>query len=102
MTPWHDDLSLMSFDEASQAVLAYLRTSTPLRFWAVTRHVGDRQVTLSARDEVYGIAAGESHAWADSLCEQMVTGRAPHIAPNAMAVPAFATTGIAAAMTIGS
>ncbi|MBC7678781.1 MAG: hypothetical protein H7233_07310, partial [Pseudorhodobacter sp.] len=58
--PSFDDLPLMSFDEASEAVLAYLQDSTPMRFWAVTRQVGDRQVTLSVHDDVYGIEPGES------------------------------------------
>jgi hypothetical protein len=42
--PVLDELALLPFDEASAAVLAYLTESTPLRFWAVTRRVGDRQV----------------------------------------------------------
>ena len=100
--PSFDDLPLMSFDEASEAVLAYLQDSTPMRFWAVTRQVGDRQVTLSVHDDVYGIEPGESHLWSDSLCEQMIDGRAPHIAPDAMAVSALAGAAMAQAMTIGS
>ncbi len=100
--PSPDELQLMSFDEASEAVLSYLQDSTPMRFWAVTRQVGDRQVTLSVHDDVYGIEPGESHLWSDSLCEQMVDGRAPMIAPDAMAVSALAGTGMAHAMPIGS
>lgn len=94
---------LMSFDEACVLAVAYLKDMIPLRFWAVSRYEGDdRQVYVCVQDDAYGITAGDSHAWSDSLCQHMVTGAAPQIAPDVMAVPQYASVGVVRGVPIGA
>lgn len=93
---------LMSFDEACGYVLDYLKTAVPLGWWSVTHYDGDRQVYLHVRDDAYGTAAGGSHLWSDSFCQHMVTGAAPQIAPDAMAVAHYRGAGVASALPIGA
>ena len=71
-------------------------------FWAVTRFDGLRQVYLEVRDDSYGLEAGDSHLWTDSFCINMVAGRTPRIAPDAMAVPEYREAGVAEALEIGA
>lgn len=92
----------MSFDEASRLVVDYLKAEVPLGYWAVTRHDGTDQLYLEVRDDSYGTAAGDAHAWSDSFCQYMVDGRAPQVAPDAMAVPAYASAGVANQLPIGA
>ncbi|WP_167760936.1 ATP-binding protein [Geodermatophilus sp. DF01_2] len=95
-------LSLMSFDEASAAVVSFLKTAVPMGSWSVTR-VGDgRQVHLTVEDDAYGLTAGDGVDWSDTLCRHMVSGAAPQIAPEAMAVPEYATAGAARRVPIGA
>ncbi len=92
----------MGFDEASAAVVDYLKSVLPLGFWAVTRYDGVRQLYLEVRDDAYGLGPGGSHLWNDSFCINMVAGRAPRIAPDAMAVPEYASAGVAQQIDIGA
>jgi GAF domain-containing protein len=95
-------LELMSFEEASAAVVAYLKESIPLGFWSVSQYRDGRQVYLTVQDDVYGAVTGGSHAWSDSFCQFMVTGATPQIAPDAMAVPQYASAGVAQVLPIGA
>lgn len=92
----------MDFDEASSLVVEYLRAAVPMGFWAVTRCDEHQQVYLEVRDDAYGLAAGDSCPWEDSFCIHMVEGRAPEIAPDAMAVSAFAAAPAASELQIGA
>lgn len=92
----------MGFDEASAAVVDYLKVHVPLGFWAVTRFDGDRQLYLEVRDDAYGLAAGGAHGWEDSFCIHMAAGRTPQIAPDAMSVPEYENAGVARQITIGA
>jgi diguanylate cyclase len=92
----------MDFKEASAAVVDYLKSVLPMGFWAVTRFDGLRQLYVEVRDDSYGVGPGGSHLWEDSFCINMVAGEAPMIAPDAMAVPVFATAGVAEQLVIGS
>jgi diguanylate cyclase len=92
----------MDFNQASAAVVDYLKLFLPMGFWAVTRFDGLRQLYLEVRDDSYGVGPGGFHLWEDSFCINMVAGEAPMIAPDAMAVPAFATAGVAEQLVIGS
>ena len=91
-----------SFQEASALVVDHLRSAVPLGYWAVTRFDGERQLYLEVRDDAYGLAAGDSHRWEDSLCIRMLDGEGPSVAPDAMAVPAYAAAGVARAVPIGA
>ncbi|MDK3255233.1 bifunctional diguanylate cyclase/phosphodiesterase [Blastococcus capsensis] len=95
-------LPLMSFEEACAEVVRYLKAAVPLGFWSVSRQENGRQVHVSVQDDVYGKAVGDSHDWSDSYCQFMVTGEAPHIAPDAMAVPRFAAAGVTRELRIGA
>lgn len=96
------DVSLMSFEEASDAVVSYLKEKVPLGFWSVSEYRDGRQLYLSVQDDAYGKVAGDSHAWSDSFCQYMVTGATPQIAPDAMAVPEYAAAGVAKTLPIGA
>jgi len=96
------ELNLLSFDQASRMVIDFLKDTLPLGFWSVSRHLDDRQVYLHVRDDAYGKEPGGSHAWSDSFCQHMVTGRTPQIAPQAMAVPEYADAGVAKLLKIGA
>jgi diguanylate cyclase (GGDEF)-like protein len=95
---------LLTFDEACEHVVDYLKTLIPLGFWSVSAYdgPGDRQVYLHLRDDVYGMYQGGSHPWSDSFCQYMVTGATPQIAPDAMSVPQYANTDIAQQIDIGA
>jgi diguanylate cyclase len=95
-------LPLMGFDEACRLVVDHLKREVPLAFWAVSRYEDDQQIYVCVEDDAYGKATGGSHPWSDSFCQYMVTGAAPQIAPDAMAVPEYATTSAARDMPIGA
>ncbi len=91
----------MSFDQASQAVVAYLREAVPLGLWAVSRYDGTDQVFLAMTDKTYGLGLGSTLPWSESLCQRMVAG-APQVAPDAMAVDEYAAAGVSSALPIGT
>ena len=91
-----------TFAHACANVIEYLKQAIPMGFWAVTRYDGVDQVYLEVRDDAYGLAAGDAHRWEDSFCINMVAGRTPQIAPDAMAVPEYAAAGVARQIDIGS
>lgn len=95
-------LPSMSFDEVAAEVVTFLKRAVPLGFWSVSRFDGDNQVWLNVSDDVYGEVAGGGHPWADSFCRHVVAGRTPSIAPDAMAVPEYAASPVAARLDIGS
>ena len=92
----------MSFDEACSVALDFLAVAIPMGYWSVSRHIAGRQLYLAVVDDAYGKVAGDSHEWSDSLCQYMVTGSAPQIAPDAMAIPKYAAAGIAGILPIGA
>jgi PAS domain S-box-containing protein len=102
MTQTASGPALLPFEEASEEVIDFLAQTVPMAFWSVTRVVDGRQVYLSVRDDAYGKVAGDSVAWSESMCQHMVAGTAPAIAPDAMAVPEYAGTPAARDLTIGS
>jgi len=92
----------MGFEEASAAVVEYLKSVLPMGFWAVTRYDGERQLYLEVRDDAYGLGPGGSHLWEDSFCTNMVAGTTPRIAPDAMSIPEYAAAGVAEQIDIGA
>lgn len=92
----------MTFEEACDAVLEYLKAAVPLGYWAVTRFDGTDQVHIDVRDDVYGKHTGDRHPWSESLCQYAADGVAPEIAGDAMAVPRYASAGVARRMPIGA
>ena len=102
MSPSAILLPLMGFDEACRLVVDHLKREVPLAFWAVSRYEDDQQIYVCVEDDAYGKATGGSEPWSDSFCQYMVTGAAPQIAPDAMAVPEYASTSAARDMAIGA
>lgn len=92
----------MTFEQAAEATLTYLRASVPMAFWSVTRRENDRQTYqyLGAND--YGLLRGQSHPWEDSFCVHMSAGRGPMVAPDAQAVPVYAGAKVNELATIGA
>ena len=80
----------LTFPEASEQVLTYLKAAVPLGLWAVTRYDGTDQMYLSVHDDAYGAKAGDRGNWNESLCQFMVTGAAPRVAPDVTTVPQYA------------
>ncbi|WP_375424484.1 EAL domain-containing protein [uncultured Friedmanniella sp.] len=97
-------MSAMTFDQASEKVLDYLNQLLPLNFWSVTEYDrdGDRQVYLHVRDQQGKYGDGDFIAWSESFCQHMVTGAAPMVAPDAMAVPQYAAVERAHHLDIGA
>lgn len=91
-----------SFGEASDLVLDYLQTAVPLSFWSVTRYEDDAQVYLAVRDTAYGLKPGDTARWSDTMCQFVVGGTAPTIAPDVDLVPQYATAGARATMAVGA
>lgn len=92
----------MTFDEACDVVLAYLKTTIPMGFWSVTRHSDDVQLYLNVLDTAYGKRAGDFHLWSDSMCQHMLTNDGPQIAPDVEQVPAYASAGVRDYVQIGA
>nr|WP_255645931.1 diguanylate cyclase [Actinoplanes polyasparticus] len=91
------------FEHAAQLVLDYLHEQMPLAFWAVTRVENGRQMYLYLdADNGYGLRQGGSHPWQDSYCIHMAAGKAPTVARDAQAVPAYANAAVNDAVDIGT
>ena len=92
----------MAFDDAARLVVDFLKQAVPFHYWAVNRCDGERQLYLEVPDDTYGLKAGDAHPWEDTFCGRMHEGRGPQVAPDAMAVPAYAETEVAHELTIGA
>ncbi|MGY1744762.1 GAF domain-containing protein [Blastococcus sp. SYSU D00695] len=84
MAPWR------TWPAAVCGALEYLHTQSTWDAWLLTRVVGDRQVVLSA-EPVDAAEPGVSLPWAESFCQQMVSGLAPRVATVTAAVPEYAS-----------
>lgn len=71
-------------------------------FWSVTRHSDQGQLFLSVEDTVYGKNVGDSTQWSDSMCQHMVSGAGPQIAPNVAEIPVYASAGVRQILQIGA
>ncbi|MET3807706.1 diguanylate cyclase (GGDEF)-like protein [Nakamurella sp. UYEF19] len=91
-----------TFDVASAQVVDYLTEVVPMGLWAVTRVVDGRQILLVANDRDYGFGPGAEVPFSYSPCHAMVSGAAPQIAPNAMAIPEYRDTGVASQVRLGA
>jgi len=71
------------------AVLEHLRSAVGFRFWAVTRVTGGTYAVVSTGRAGFPAAVGAQFPWADTLCRQALSGRAPRVAPDVRAVAAY-------------
>lgn len=92
----------MSFEQAALEALRYLDENVPMAFWSVTRVENGRQTYQYLQDNGYGLVQGQSHPWQDSFCIHMAAGTGPAVAPDAQAVPVYASAGVNAAAQIGA
>jgi diguanylate cyclase (GGDEF)-like protein len=90
------------FNAAAKAVLNYLQQTLGFGLWMVTRTEDEDWIVLQAQDQGYGVKQGDVFRWTDSFCSRMVAGKGPRIAPNSIAVPAYAEAPIAAQVKIGA
>lgn len=92
----------MKFEQASAAVVDYLKQAVPMGYWAVSRYDGASQVFLTVRDDVYGLGVGMAVPWEHTMCQYSTTGEAPNIAPDRMLVPHYAGAAGAEGLKIGT
>lgn len=83
-------------------VVALLETELPLGLWSVTRFDGERQIHLTTSAPGYEIGVGDAVPWDETLCERMVAGVGPPIAPRARDVPAYADRADALDLAVGT
>ena len=90
------------FDAASGEVLDFLHGRLGFALWLVTRIERDQWVIEHARDEGYGVKAGDSFRFEDTYCSRMVEGEGPHFASETSAVPCYAGAAIGKQLPIAS
>lgn len=90
------------FEEASNAALEFLQNRFGFALWMMTRTEGNDWIVLNARDDSYGIGAGDVLAWSDSFCSRMVLGLGPMIAPDSTRVPVYSSAPVAEQLDIGA
>lgn len=91
-----------AFDRASALVIEHLTRTVPLGMWAVTRIIDGRQIMLSVDAPAYDIADGAEFPFASSMCQFMVSGVAPRIAPDVGEVPEYAAVAAVAPVSVGA
>ena len=90
------------FDQAAAAVLADLRGTVGFRFWAATRLTGQTYVIAVTGPDGFLAGPGEQLSWTDTLCRQVLQGRAPRVAPDAGSVPAYRDLPLVQQWRVGS
>ncbi|WP_089604751.1 sensor domain-containing diguanylate cyclase [Acinetobacter piscicola] len=89
-----NDIKFKNFEEACCAVLTFLNQRFGFRLWMITRTEGDDWIILQTKDQGYNIEPGQVFPWADTLCSQMVQGKAPRIAPRSQDIPEYANAAV--------
>lgn len=90
LLPVHPLPPYPDFATASRDVVAFLNLRIPLAVWSVNRAEGETMVVLRPSDgNGYGIKAGDSMAYAETMCSRMVAGLAPNIAPDVEDFPGY-------------
>jgi len=80
-----------SLEVAAAAAVQQLHRQCGLDLWLVTRVQGDRQVVIaSAGALATRVPADTELSWEASFCRAMVERRGPVVAPDVLAVPAYA------------
>lgn len=88
------------FEEASQAILATLQARLGFGLWLIARTVGDDWIVLQVRDRVYDIGEQTVLHWPDTLCQRMVEGEGPQIAPDTHEIAVYRDAPIAQQLPI--
>ena len=90
------------FEDAARASLEFLHERLGFALWMVTRVEGDDWIVLNARDESYGVAAGDVFRWSDSLCSRMVQGHGPMFVADVNRVAVYKGAQFAQQLEIGA
>ena len=90
------------FDSAASEMLDFLHNRLGFSLWLVTRVEDTRWVIERARDEGYGVKAGDSFSFADTYCSRMLDGQGPQFAPEANSVPCYAEAAIGKELPIAA
>lgn len=88
--------------EASASVLESLHEVVGFRFWAVTRVTGQTYAIVSTGQAGFPARPGGQFPWAQTLCRQVVLGRAPRIAPDIASVTAYQQVALAEQWQVGA
>ncbi|MGA7965891.1 MAG: diguanylate cyclase [Gammaproteobacteria bacterium] len=80
------------FEDAGNAVLAFLHQRLNFDLWMITRKKGENWIVLQSKGDGFDLKSGTTLRWADSLCSEMASGKGPNIVPNLEKVPAFSST----------
>lgn len=88
--------------DVASGVLAHVRRVLGFEMAVLSRRSGDDYVVLCADDVSYGVRVGDVLPWQDTFCARMVDGRAPSVAPDAHAVPAYVEAGQLLGMDVGA
>lgn len=75
---------MLDFADCGRQVLAHLHQRLGFDLWLITRAQGEQLVVLQAAGQ--GAQDGDSSPWTDSLCQRMVDGALPRIAPDLQAL----------------
>ena len=95
-------ISFNDFEKSGRAVLSFLHRRLDFDLLMVTRTEGNDWIVLQSEDHGYDVNPGKVFRWADSLCNEMMKGNGPNIAPSIDSIPAYAAAGIAQQMPIKS
>ena len=93
-------ISFNDFEMSGRAVLSFLHQRLDFDLWMVTRTEGDDWIVLQSEDHGYDVKPGKVFRWSDSLCNHMVKGNGPKIAPSIDSIPVYAAAGITQQMPI--
>src|SRR6056297_3327927 len=77
------------FDSAAFAVLQCLHQRYGFGLWMITRVKEESWVVLSAEDQSFGVKAGDTFEWSDSICSRMVRDEGPRVAGRCDEIPAY-------------
>lgn len=96
------DTTLVTFESAARAVMAYLRRRLGFTLWMVTRAEGDDWIVLHSDHAGHEVQEGTVFRWADTCCARMVAGLGPRVAPCIDDVPAYAAAPIRQRLAIAA
>ena len=93
---------MTTFSLLARDTLRQLRARLGFALWIITRTEGENWIVLEAEDHGYGIPPRSVFRWTDSFCSRMVQGLGPQIAPDAVAIPEYASAPIGKYTAIGA
>jgi len=86
-------VAFSSFASTASAVVSFLRRALKLHLWLVTRIVDDQWIVLHTFGEG-ALRAGDVVDVGRTLCQQMIDGRGPNIAPEVSCIPSYAAVAL--------